>query len=80
MFYDGERGVIVHKFGLCWKTSINKEFTERMTLLISYNCLKFSPYIKCMPVLRLNPDIYGFHRTSPRLSKSEYLRTRTGLV
>lgn len=80
MFYNGERGIIVHKFGLCWKTSSKKEFTERITLLISYNCLKFSFYIKWMPVLHLNPDTYGFHRTNPRLSKSEPLRTQTGLA
>ena len=41
MFYDEGRGVTVHKFGLCWKTSSNNEFTERIALSISYNCLKF---------------------------------------
>lgn len=47
MFYDEERGVIVHKFGLYWKTPRHNEFTERMiTLLISYDYLKFSLYIK----------------------------------
>lgn len=46
MFYDGDREVIVHKVGLCWKASSDNEFTERMILLISYNCLKFSLYIK----------------------------------
>lgn len=41
MFYDEERGVTVHKFGLCWKISSNNEFTERIALSISYNRLKF---------------------------------------
>ena len=58
MFYDGDREVIVLKFGLCWETSSNNEFTERIILLISYSCLKFSLYIKEMPGLRLNPDTW----------------------